>query len=175
MTISRTIKLFALAIGLGATLFAGPLATQSAAQSQQSGQSVQKYGDWASICDPQSVNGRAPCYITQQVRLKERVALALAIGKPANQPDAPFTVIVTLPLGLRLPPGSGIEIGELRRKYAFERCVRVGCQLEFVLDSELETAFKRGTEGRVLFQDASGRTVALPFSLKGFSAALDTL
>ena len=57
-----------------------------------------------------------------------------------------------------------------------ERCERRGCQVELLLEPNVLTLLKGGTEANVLFQiyDENGqpKVVGVPFSLLGFTAAL---
>lgn len=133
---------------------------------------VATHADWTVRCGPNPQTQAEVCYMVQQVTSNEtgRAVLQVAIGKFG--PEKRDLALVTLPLGVRLPPGIAIEVtGKEQRKRPFERCLRIGCQAQLPLDEVTIAEFKAGLDGRVLFQDASGRTIALPFSLKGFTAA----
>jgi invasion protein IalB len=60
-----------------------------------------------------------------------------------------------------------------------ERCERRGCQVELLLEPEVLKLLKAGSEASVLFQiyDEKGepRVVGVPFSLLGFTAALNAV
>lgn len=145
---------------------------QSTTPAPDGATTVATHADWTVRCGPNPQTQQEVCYMVQQVTSNEtgRAVLQVAIGKFG--PEKRDLALVTLPLGVRLPPGIAIEVtGQEQRKRPFERCLRVGCQAQLPLDPATIAEFKAGLDGRVLFQDASGRTVALPFSLKGFTAA----
>ena len=168
--------LVALALSLTSLIPAHAQTTTSPAQSTtpapDGATTVATHGDWTVRCGPNPQTQTEVCYMVQQVTSNDtgRPVLQVAIGKFGQ--DKRDLALVTLPLGVRLPPGIAIEVtGKEQRKRPFERCLRVGCQAQLPLDNVTLTEFKAGIDGRVLFQDASGRTIALPFSLKGFTAA----
>ncbi|WP_026261731.1 invasion associated locus B family protein [Kiloniella laminariae] len=132
---------------------------------------MEQHGDWAALCKATDAKS---CYIVQRILLGEsdKPVLELAVGRPANSTTEISTMILTLPLGIRLPEGFGLEVGaSLKRKYPFERCIKSGCQTEIQLDTELVQNLQGQNEGRVVFLDATKKTIAIPFSLKGFTKA----
>ena len=77
-----------------------------------------------------------------------------------------------------LPPGVIVKVdGGKEVPARFERCERRGCQVELLLKPEVLTILKAGREANVLFQiyDENGepKLVGVPFSLLGFTAALN--
>jgi invasion protein IalB len=169
------IALIPLALGAFA---AGPALAQTTAPAQNAGPAgdgattVATHDDWTVRCGLNAQTQAEVCYIVQQVTSKDtgQAVLQLAIGKFG--PEKRDLALVTLPLGVRLPPGIALEvIGREPHKRPFERCLRIGCQAQLLLDDALLTEFRAGLEGRIIVQDTSGQTIALPFSLKGFTAA----
>lgn len=145
---------------------------QSTTPAPDGATTVATHADWTVRCGANPQTQEEVCYMVQQVTSNDtgRAVLQVAIGKFG--PDKRDVALVTLPLGVRLPPGIAIEVtGQEQRKRPFERCLRVGCQAQLALDAATIAEFKAGLDGRILFQDATGRTIALPFSLKGFTAA----
>ncbi|WP_282607998.1 invasion associated locus B family protein [Pelagibius sp. Alg239-R121] len=168
-----------LAVFALAAPMAGPASAQTTTVPAQSttpapdgATTVATHADWTVRCGPNPQTQTEVCYMVQQVTSNDtgRAVLQVAIGKFG--PDKRDVALVTLPLGVRLPPGVAIEVtGKEQRKRPFERCLRIGCQAQLPLDDVTLNEFKAGIGGRILFQDATGRTIALPFSLKGFTAA----
>ncbi len=148
------------------------LSLSTNAFSQQTPQrSVTRHGNWASHC---TVNAPVSCYIVHNVTLGDnpKPVLIMAIGRPVNNGTDLTSLILTLPLGVRLPEGFSLEVGpSLRRKQQFERCIVSGCQAEIQVDTQLLQQFKSQNEGRVVFFDAVKKPIAIPFSLKGFTKA----
>ena len=107
-----------------------------------------------------------------------QTVLAVAVGKVANT-DNPGMLII-LPLGIWLPPGVVLKVdGGEEIPVRIERCERRGCQVELLLEPKVLTILKSGREANVLFQiyDENGepKVVGVPFSLLGFTAALDEI
>ncbi len=157
---------------------AGPAMAQNPAPAQEENTSpdgartVATHADWTVRCGPNPQTQAEVCYMVQSVTSREtgRGVLQLAIGKFG--PEKRDLALITLPLGVRLPPGLAIEVtGRERRKLPFERCLRNGCQAQLLIDEAVLSEFKAGVDGRILFYDLNGKPGALPFSLQGFTAA----
>lgn len=104
----------------------------------------------------------------------DRRVMLVAVTYPAGKPDP--VVILTLPLGILLPPGIALTIdGGKARRYQVDRCLTSGCKAAFVLDPELLVRFKAGIRADVTIQDGNRAPVTLPVSLVGFTAALRSL
>lgn len=172
-----------LTVAMTALLLAGPMVIQPAqaqttapAQndnvSPDGARTVATHADWTVRCGPNPQTQTEVCYMVQGITSKEtgRGVLQLAIGKFG--PEKRDLALITLPLGVRLPPGIAIEVtGQERRKLPFERCLRSGCQAQLLVDAAVLSEFKAGVDGRILFYDLNGKPGALPFSLQGFTAA----
>ena len=148
------------------------LFSMTSASAQQAPQrSSERFGNWAAHC---TVNEPLSCYILHNVTLGDnpKPVLTMAVGRPDNNTVGITTLILTLPLGIRLPEGFSLEVGpQLKRQYPFVRCLNTGCQAEIQFDSELLQLFKSQNEGRVIFFDGVKKPIAIPFSLKGFTKA----
>ena len=150
----------------------GTAPAQQGTTSPDGARTVATHADWTVRCGPNPQTQEEVCYMVQQVTSKEtgRGVLQLAIGKFG--PEKRDLALITLPLGVRLPPGLALEVtGRERRKLPFERCLRTGCQAQLLIDDAVLTEFKAGIDGRILFYDLNGNPGALPFSLQGFTAA----
>ena len=68
-----------------------------------------------------------------------------------------------------------IDDGEPKR-YPFSVCLPDGCQAHILIDDAMMAAFKKGVEGSVAFlRPPERRPIKVPFSLKGFTAAVNSL
>ena len=161
-----------LAAGLTAALIG--ITASSALAAGKDGETFQ---DWRVRCaeDPQNL-AAGGCFIFQSVVNNEtqQPVMQIAIGYlPEGQAPA---VVITLPLGVRVAPGVLLQIDENEAiKLPFERCLPEGCKVQFRLDETNVAAFKAGVAGKIAFQNGGGRNMTLPFSLKGFTAALASI
>ena len=141
-------------------------------------QDGQVFQDWTARCetDPSDASVKR-CYIIQAVvagEERQRVML-MAVAYPPGQ-ETPLATAI-LPLGTDLRPGIEVAIddGEPKR-YPFSVCMADGCQAHMLLDSALLAAFKKGVAGSVAFlRGPDRRALKVPFSLKGFTAAVNAL
>jgi invasion protein IalB len=136
----------------------------------------QTFKDWTARCETPPGSEVASCYIFQSIVLKEtgKRLVHVAVGYLAANGQA--AVIVTLPLGISLPPGVSISIdGGEPVQIVVERCDTSGCIGAVALDDALIGAMKAGREGRIGFHDGTRRRIAVPLSLLGFTAGFDAL
>lgn len=151
-----------------------------------SGQTVEpqstsaSYGDWVVSCQRLATeDGKRICEVTQYIRvqsLKDPVAL-VAFGYPPGSTTLALTVMlptnVTLEQNARAfaDPfgGTGIEL-------TWRRCIPGGCFASVAIDAEAFKKWRSSSEaGRFEYRDATGQELSLPFSMKGYNAALDAL
>jgi invasion protein IalB len=141
------------------------------------GLEVQQFQDWAVRCGRADEGASQACEMVQQRQdEKGQTVLAIAVGKVPNT-DNPGMLII-LPLGIWLPPGVVLRVDNGEEVPArVERCERRGCQVELLLEPKVLTLLKSGREANILFQiyDEKGqpKVVGVPFSLLGFTAALN--
>ncbi len=140
-------------------------------------QDGQTFQDWAVRCEQNPQNAaQGGCFILHSVinNQNNKPVMVMAIGY--LKADQPPVAIITVPLGVRLPPGIMIQIDEKpAENYSFERCLPDGCQIQVRMTETQVANFKAGNVGKVLVQDTGGQNRAIPFSLKGFTAALTSL
>jgi invasion protein IalB len=142
----------------------------------QPGLEVRQFQDWTVRCGQPATGGPEACEMVQQRQDDQgQIVLFVAVGKLPNT-DNPGMLII-LPLGIELPPGAALKVDQGEEAPAqIRRCVRAGCEVELLLEPDILTRLKSGTEANILFQivDEQGRrTVGVPFSLLGFTAALN--
>jgi len=136
----------------------------------------QQLQDWTLRCElPQ---GQPPefCEMWQPVVNQQGERVLLAVVGPLPQIDQPGLLLV-LPLGIALPPGTFLKIdGGPEQPAPVERCEPQGCRIELVIEPELLARLKAGTRALVGFHVYDGQggrpRVDVPVSLLGFSAAL---
>lgn len=172
-----------------AALFSGPALAQSQrpapapASSPPGGVSqpdntTASYGDWVHRCQ-QGVGTRV-CEIVQtlQVQGQRGPAALIALGRPVR--GEPNKLVVQVPPNVALGANAGVRValGEKDEGVlaGFQRCLPGGCFAEIGVSEDLLKRWRAaGESGQLRYQDAGNRSVALPFSFRGFSAALDAL
>lgn len=160
---------------LGASLLGFAVLLAAAPARAQSEPKVFK--DWALHCEQLPEN--APfegCYIVQNIINNESQKLTMQFAVGLLKADRKPVAMITLPLGIRLPPGVAMQIDQNQpARIPVEICLPVGCRVQFLMSPEHIAAFKAGANGQLIYQDAIGRSRPLPFSLSGFTAAFAAL
>ncbi len=128
------------------------------------------YQDWQVSC-PAADDRTRGCDIRQDVldNRTHNMLLRLLVVRIKDRD----TLALTVPYNVLLAPGVGIGLdGKPARIYPFATCNAVGCVARIALDRELAAAIGAAGQARVLFAGLNGRTVGVPFSLKGYKAAM---
>jgi len=168
------IALGAVAFGAGVLNFAGTALAQTQAQSEPT--SVEVFGDWRVECRPNPAGDQDICLMIQTITggAENRPLAQMAVGLAGLERQR--IAVFTVPLGVYLPAGINLSVdGESLGKVTFRHCTVNGCQTELPLVDDVLAKFKGGSEGQILFLDARGKKVPVPISLKGFTAASDSL
>lgn len=141
---------------------------------------VEKFDDWFKECE--MVNDEKGeqieiCQISQTLIDKEsdQPMMKIAVGYVPDK-EQPVAVI-TLPLGIFLPPGIELQIdgkGKVGR-LPINTCLPSGCQAGVQLDEDFVGRMKQGSQMTVTFGNPQGKGVAAPVSLKGFTAGLQSV
>lgn len=131
------------------------------------------YDAWLVRC--QSANDKVGCGMTQKIldKRSRQAVLQLHLGRAPSGEG--HQLVAVLPLGVSVPQGILIQIGESKRTVAFTQCLPGGCVAPTPVDAAFLDVLKAGNEGRVAVLDRNGKAVAVPFSLKGFAAAYDKM
>jgi invasion protein IalB len=135
-----------------------------------------KFGNWTAKCEESKGKVQGGCFIFQNLVLREggQRVLQFAVGYVAttNEPIA----LLSLPLGISLPPGVTIRIGDgAPTRVIVERCEPNGCRAGLKLKPDLLRQLSEGTQLTVTFHDAERRSIDVPLSLEGFAAGLGSL
>ncbi len=140
------------------------------------------YGDWGKTCeaglsDDKDKEESPPevCYIFQNVSNKDngRLVMQLRIGMEPQEHKP--VMIVTLPLGVLLPPGAAFVVEGHEKdplKLPFLACAAEGCTtVGQIIDDTLLKAMKTGKQAAVRVALLNRQVLTLPVSLKGFARA----
>lgn len=138
---------------------------------------IEQFQDWVKECEMiNDENGKSIeiCQISQTLIDQEnnQPMLKIAIGyvPDKKQPVA----VITLPLGVFLPPGIELQIdgkGKVGR-LPINTCLPSGCQAGVQLDDNFVSRMKKGNKMTITFGNPQGQGVAAPISLSGFTAGL---
>jgi len=138
----------------------------------------QSFKDWRAKCV--AIDGKAKtatsCHIFQDLLQKEsgKRVLHIAIGHLPNK--QPLAVIITLPLGISLPPGLSLRVDEKDTRQApLQACFANGCQAAFELEPKWEKLLSAGKSAEVIFYNIHNKPISIPVSLRGISAAIRAL
>jgi len=151
-----------------------------AAQAQpEAGPPVQLiYSPWTKFCaKEQEANAKEICSTSSDGRLESgQPVVGAAIIEITGEPKK--VLRVTLPLGMRLPPGTQVVVDEGQGVVQpFLVCMNNGsCISDFEATPELLTAMKKGQTLTVRVYEFSGALVTLPLPLAGefaFAKAYD--
>lgn len=168
------------------TLLIAILFTLFVANAYAANDAVTTFGDWAKQCESVPVNPEAKdgkgkkeqvCFIYQTVSSKKtkETIMQVRIGFPpkSNEP----VMIVTLPLGVLLPPGAAFMVGSAKPvDMPFLACGREGCTtLGQKLDSNVLNAMRKGTDGSIRVALLNKKVLPIPVSLKGFTRAYNAI
>ena len=156
----------------------GPCATADATPGEKDAAKstlIATFKDWRLECTGKNA-GHDRCFIAQNLMVKSSGKRVMIFGITREPNQSMPVAVLTLPLGITLPPGIGLRVdGGTIRRFPVQRCLRSGCKTVFRLTPELTKILKAGLKAEVLVRDATGKAVALPVSLLGLTAALRAL
>lgn len=164
--------LLAIAILIG---FALPVSAQSQTPLSEQ-RETEQIQDWVLQCTKEQAGKPRTCFLLHDVFRTENNQRILQVVVGRFGADNILGALFFVPLGIRLPPGLVLKIGQnAAQTLPLERCTTKGCQAQIRLADPLLAAFKAGNGGEITFEDASGQAVGVVFSLKGFTAGLGKL
>lgn len=138
-----------------------------------------KFGDWYVSCSPADDKAKTPeiCLLNQQVNItnEKKEQQPIAIFQLAYVgPKKELNLVLTLPLGVRLEPGTSIiSSKKLIVPGKYTTCTANGCQaVAAVSDSDLKAVLATA-DNAVAFMSYEGKQMILPFSAKGLDEGLN--
>ena len=133
---------------------------------------IQTFDDWSIACQANEA-GQQECLMFQDVKAEgsEQSIMRMTVIKTPRA-----ALIITTPLGVILPPGLVVAIDQQEvSRLNYQICIEPGCRAQTELTPELVQRFKAGVASTVTVVGPNGQPIAVPVSLKGFTAAYDTL
>lgn len=130
------------------------------------------YQDWRLTCPPDSEMKRA-CSIATVISDPQsgRGVAEVSMGFENGQMDKRM-LVVTVPIGVFIPPGVGIQIGADTQTAQYSTCFAIGCVATVHADDKLMESLKGAGSMNLLVADPRGRKFTLPVSMKGYVDAV---
>lgn len=142
---------------------------------------VQVFDDWRVRCEQPQGQAGERCVMLQSVMVrneegKQAPLLAVAIGH-GEMNGQPITVMqFTVPLGLYLPSGIGLQVDNGQTvPIAIEVCTSQACVARYRLDDSMRVAMQKGQAAKLHMVRADRKQIDVPISLKGFTKAYAAL
>jgi invasion protein IalB len=141
------------------------------------------YGAWTLRCErrPDVAKGQKICEIAESVvPQKQQNAIArISLGHPLGADKTQVRITAIFPPNIYIPVAPGIKAkeGDTAIPLAWKRCFPGGCFADGTMPPEVLKAWRaiEADTGRLTFTEATGRNLAIQFSLRGFAQALDAL
>ncbi|WP_214000548.1 invasion associated locus B family protein [Arsukibacterium sp.] len=140
----------------------------SAASAAETKPEVTEFGDWRSVCKTQ-------CVIAQGLQNPEQPAIIYSSQISYVNESSDPVLQLNLPLGIYLPPGVAIDIGENKHRVPVTVCLPEGCKVLLVLSPAIVKQLQDNAAYTVQLFVTEQSPRQLKFSLRGFSDALASL
>ncbi len=141
----------------------------------------EQFNDWAIRCETPKGATEEVCAMFQAVSVRkdkdaeksQRLLLfQVRYAKDQSQPNA----LMTVPLGVLLQAGLTFQVDDGKEtKLPFSICMPGGCLAGVQLDEKAIWSLKAGKKATVTVINAARQKVPIPVSLRGFTAALNSL
>ena len=107
----------------------------------------------------------------------KRQVVGIAIRFAGKDAERRLGMFVTVPLGIFLGSGVGGKIDDDKQfKFNLQNCNQRGCQAALEIKKDMLAELKKGNRLIVGFKArADSNTIAVPVSLKGFTAGLKSI
>lgn len=170
-------------LGLAATLFMAPALIPAHAQDTKPATTPkvgERIGDWVFQCQALSATENI-CGLVQTIVDKKTkrqiVGIAIRYAGAGKDAERRLGMFVTVPLGIFLGSGVGGKIDDGKQfKFNLQSCNPRGCQVALEVKKDMLAELKKGNRLIVGFKArADSNTIAVPLSLKGFTAGLKTI
>ena len=136
-------------------------------ESYTTGREIQ-YGRWLLQCVNGVISGNERCNLIHQIKNKnnnQRI-IKIELLKLANSD----LMLFDLPLGVHLPSGAKLIVGESEYVMPFTTCLVSGCQAQIKLNLNLKQQLKKESKAIVQLLNVNQKQkINIPFSLIGYS------
>lgn len=137
---------------------------------------LRKFGPWTARCEATVGKVEGGCFLYQNLVLREGGQRVLQFAAGYAEGSATPIALVSLPLGISLPPGVWLRVDEGERAQVMvERCEPAGCRAGLPLGPALLDQMLVGKRLTVTFHDSERKPIDMPLPLDGFKAGLAAL
>lgn len=140
-------------------------------------QTTASFGDWTLRCTRTAAAAQT-CEVVQGISSQDRTVAQVALGRPSKGQPLQLTILVPASVTFGTTPALSLaRDGEAPiMDLTWRRCLPGGCLADGAVSEDALRRVRGWTEpARVTFTDGTGRIVALPFSPRGLTQALDAL
>ena len=135
-----------------------------------------KFGAWTVRCELSADNKARDCILMQNLVLKSgrQTVLQFAIGYAPT--DGNPTLLLSLPLGISLPPGVTLKIDKGEPfNFPVERCEPDACRAGLKLRQATIDLLSNAKQLTIIFHDHARQPIEVPLSLEGFRDGFEAL
>ena len=142
------------------------------------------FGDWVLRCRrPDGGPDLATtCEVAQTLQVQGQGPIAeIAFGRPPAKDGGKeaMRLVVVVPNNVTFPGVVTMSIDDKDARpveLTYRRCLPAGCFADAEASNDVLARWRpQGERGRIMFKDGASRDVALPFSFRGLSQALDAM
>lgn len=131
---------------------------------------------WVVNCSSGSTGTELQCQVSQNLTESKSGQRVLTVTVRRQQGASGFAMLLALPHGLFLPSGVSYQIDSGQKAIvAIQTSDQNGAYAALPLAPELLKTMRSGATLNIGMETVSRKPVAIPVSLKGFSAAIDKL
>ena len=156
--------------------FGGAMAQQAGAPTDPGRPDIKPVGDWFVRCFP--IESPSPCDMFQQLDSQTTKQRVLSISLAYVPSIDRHALQIMVPLEIAIPKGVTLQTDTFKSPVLkYRRCDRNGCYVEMPVENSFVEQIGRSTGegGKINIVADNGKTYALNFFLKGFSAAHDDM
>ena len=141
-------------------------AIEKESESYTTGRKIQ-YGSWLLQCVNGVISGNERCNLIHQIKNKNNQRIIkIELLKSTNSDLMMFH----LPLGVHLPSGAKLIVGESEYVMPITTCLVSGCQAQIKLNLNLKQQLKKESKAIVQLLNVNQKQkINIPFSLIGYS------
>jgi invasion protein IalB len=121
------------------------------------------------IFDDWALNCQQSCYIYQGMQSKDQKTIySIQVSKISSSKMA---IQLNFPLGLYIPTGVGIAVGDFKKNVPLTTCLPQGCHALLIVNDEIKKQLDVSDKLNVRFFTAQNKEKEINYSLKGFQNA----
>lgn len=125
------------------------------------------------LFDTWALNCQESCYIYQGMQSKnQNVIFSIQVSTIS---DDNTVMQLNFPLGLYIPAGIGVSVGDFKTNISLTTCLPKGCRALLVINDEIKKQLQTNDMLDVRFFSAQSEEKEISYSLKGFQSAFNAM